>query len=59
MALQNEVDLYREFLIQRGWPDNLISSECAYIAQQPKGTATEIMEATAIVLEYLDDRRKE
>jgi len=50
--------LFRDFLVNIGYPSNLISVEVAWMSQQPRGFLKSYMESITIIREYLDERRK-
>lgn len=56
--MDTEIELFRKFLTERGYPESLVPVECAWVSCQPKRTATKIMENVLIVEEYLDGRRE-
>jgi hypothetical protein len=57
--MPSEIDSFREFFQARSMPPTTLRVDCAWVAQQPSGTATHIMACIKIVEEWKNARRKE
>ena len=55
--MSQEVDLFKELLIKRGYPLNLISMDCVWVSQQKEGTARYILECVKKIEEWVNERR--
>jgi hypothetical protein len=56
--MSTEASLYREMLVSMKYPDALIPIECAWISQQPAGTARHMLTCMNIIKEFLDAKRR-
>ena len=55
--MAQEIDLFKEMLVKRGYPDTLIPVELAWVIKQPLGTAKYILECVNRVEAFLAIKR--